>query len=519
MVAMKLSHPNIATVRAFEEDEGGNPFLVMDYVEGEGLDDILAEKGALGEEETLRILGPVAAALDYAHGKGVVHRDVKPGNVMVAKDGTPFVLDFGIAREVQETMTRVTGKLSSGTLLYMSPEQLHGRAPKAAQDVYSFAAMAYECLTGGPPFSRGQIEYQIDHDMPEELPGSVGATLRKGVMEGLTKEAGGRPGSCTGVLGKTQLSENSAEEVLLHHPKALEEHARIQSHEAELAREPVVDILTEKEVKPGRKELEELAPLGSETKAAKKRLAGWLWIVGLLLVVASVLVAVQCPKEKNKVLSKKLNPQSESPALASFAERYGLAMDVSSAPPSLSGNFRTRSERLAATADLYTSFPGIALDLTDDESLRGSVADSLFTLGQSNLTVAAVSNRVATLAGLADSPADLSAAIDALRADVPRLAEVDASAVEFRSPVALASAPATGVLGTSSSRRRGSRAASTNAPAPPFCGIRTTPYPCLVLQNGTRVFPGATLGDYVISSISADSVVLTNATNSLTWKP
>ena len=201
MVVMKLSHPNIATVRAFEEDEDGNPFLVMDYIEGEPLDDILAERGPLSAEETLRILGPVAAALDYAHSKGVVHRDVKPGNVMVRKDGTPYVLDFGIAREIQETMTRVTGKLSSGTLLYMSPEQLDGDAPKTAQDVYSFAAMAYECLTGHPPFCRGGIEDQIKNKMPEELPSSVDERLRKGVMAGLAKQAEGRPRSCVGVLG------------------------------------------------------------------------------------------------------------------------------------------------------------------------------------------------------------------------------------------------------------------------------------------------------------------------------
>ncbi len=201
MVAMKLAHPNIATVRAFEEDEGGNPFLVMDYIEGEGLDEILAERGPLGAEETLRLLGPVAAALDYAHSKGVVHRDVKPGNVIVAKDGTPFVLDFGIAREIQETLTRVTGKLSSGTLLYMSPEQLNGARPQATQDVYSFAAMAYECLAGEPPFCRGAIEDQIKNKTPEALPEDVGEALRAGIMAGLAKGPEGRPGSCAAVLG------------------------------------------------------------------------------------------------------------------------------------------------------------------------------------------------------------------------------------------------------------------------------------------------------------------------------
>ena len=195
LVSLKLSHPNIVTVRAFEE-EGGNPFLVMDYIDGQTLDDYLAEKGKLTEEETIRLLKPVAAALDYAHAQGVVHRDVKPGNVMIRKDGTPFVLDFGIAREIQETMTRVTGKLSSGTLLYMSPEQLRGAIPAPAQDVYSFAAMAYECLTGNPPFARGQVEYQIEHVEPAPL-GPQFIKCGPGVMAGLEKQPENRPASCS----------------------------------------------------------------------------------------------------------------------------------------------------------------------------------------------------------------------------------------------------------------------------------------------------------------------------------
>ena len=197
LLSLRLSHPNIATVRAFEE-ENGNPFLVMDYIEGQTLDDYLDEKGKLTEEETIRLLKPVAAALDYAHSQGVVHRDVKPGNIMIRKDGTPFVLDFGIAREIQETMTRVTGKLSSGTLMYMSPEQLNGAAPKPAQDVYSFAAMAYECLRGEPPFCRGQIEYQIIHNEPESF--ATASPFRDNVLHGLSKDPESRPQTCLKIL-------------------------------------------------------------------------------------------------------------------------------------------------------------------------------------------------------------------------------------------------------------------------------------------------------------------------------
>ena len=197
LLSLKLIHSNIAPIRSFEENNG-NPFLVEDYIRGKNLDACLAEWGTLSEEETIALLKPVAEAIDYAHSAKVVHRDIKPANIMIREDGTPFVFDFGIAREMQETMTKVTGKLSSGTLMYMSPEQLKGAAPAPSQDVYSFAAMAYECLCGHPPFHRGQIEYQIVNETPEPLP--FDSALSRKIMSALSKSPDERPDSCFSVL-------------------------------------------------------------------------------------------------------------------------------------------------------------------------------------------------------------------------------------------------------------------------------------------------------------------------------
>jgi len=209
LVAIKLTHPNIVTLRAFEENNG-NPFLVMDYIDGQTLDDYLAEKGKLSEDETIKLLKPIAAALDYAHGEGVVHRDVKPANIMIRKDGHPYILDFGIAREIQETMTRVTGKLSSGTLLYMSPEQLNGAIPTPSQDVYSLAAVIYECLKGEPPFPRGQIEYQILNTPPPPLQQEL--CLSSTVLSGLAKHPELRPPNCVELLVVRKVANDSRQQ-------------------------------------------------------------------------------------------------------------------------------------------------------------------------------------------------------------------------------------------------------------------------------------------------------------------
>lgn len=206
--------------------------------------------------------------------------------------------------------------------------------------------------------------------------------------------------------------------------------------------------------------------------------------------------------------------------LSALAARYGLAFTTNDARAALAGNFATRAERLAVTAAAYAAQPGVDLELSDDESLYTAAADTLALLAESGLRVAVATNRVLALAG---TTADLRRVLEALNADLPKLRAVDCAGVTVVPADGAASdaAAASAVAGKAGGTRRTvfSRAAAPGNPSLPVCGILTTPYPCLVLRNGTRVMAGAPLGDRVVARIDADSVTLTNAAGSVVWKP
>lgn len=146
----KLDHPNIVRLYSFER-EGHNVFLVLDYITGVTLRRMLTERGGpLPIEEATSIFRQVVAALHYAHSHGIVHRDVKPGNIMVRQDGHVFMSDFGIAR-VLENITMTT--MAVGTPAYMSPEQIIGRDISPRSDIYSLGVVLYEMVAGRRPFT------------------------------------------------------------------------------------------------------------------------------------------------------------------------------------------------------------------------------------------------------------------------------------------------------------------------------------------------------------------------------
>src|SRR4051794_8727693 len=170
--AASLNHPAIVAVYdTGEEDVYGNqPYIVMEYVEGRTLRDVLKVEGRLMPRRAMEIVADVCAALDFSHRNGIVHRDVKPGNVMITRTGAVKVMDFGIARAVADNAATVTQTAAViGTAQYLSPEQARGENVDARSDVYSTGCLLYELITGVPPFqgdSPVAVAYQHVRENP-----------------------------------------------------------------------------------------------------------------------------------------------------------------------------------------------------------------------------------------------------------------------------------------------------------------------------------------------------------------
>ena len=243
--AAKLNHPNIVTIHDVGHADGIY-YIVMEYLEGPSLTDLLRQQRALLSQQAAQIVAQVASALDYAHGQGFVHRDVKPGNILLGAGDVAKLTDFGIVKAAEGTRLTQTGTLL-GTPEYMSPEQAKGLEVDHRSDIYSLGVVAYEMLTGRVPFS-----------------GDTMAVLHAHVYE--QPDLRSLPAGVQGVLGK----------VLAKDPRQRYGSATAFAQALERAMAGV----------PGRK-----WPVGPPTQVVLPRpTPGWVWGLGAVAAVAIVML-------------------------------------------------------------------------------------------------------------------------------------------------------------------------------------------------------------------------------------
>jgi len=212
-----LSHPGIAAIYDYSDgsatDGGGGttPFIVMENVPGEPLSALLAREGALSEDHTLDVISQASLALQAAHDAGVIHRDVKPGNILLQPDGVVKITDFGISRATNSVPLTATGAIM-GTAFYLAPEQALGQPTTPASDVYSLGVVAYECLTGARPFpgdTPASVALAQVRDQPPPMGDGVRAAVASLVMRTLAKDPADRPESA-GALAREALEVRAA---------------------------------------------------------------------------------------------------------------------------------------------------------------------------------------------------------------------------------------------------------------------------------------------------------------------
>ena len=194
--AALVNHEGIANVYDYGEEDG-SAFLVMELVPGEALSALIERDRALPVDRVLDIVAQTAAALHAAHSAGLVHRDIKPGNLLITPDGRVKITDFGIARIADQVPLTATGQVM-GTVQYLSPEQASGKPASPATDVYSLGIVAYEALAGKRPFT-GESQVAIAmaqiNDTAPELPPSIPEPVRNLVFACIAKQPKDRPAS------------------------------------------------------------------------------------------------------------------------------------------------------------------------------------------------------------------------------------------------------------------------------------------------------------------------------------
>jgi serine/threonine-protein kinase len=194
LAAAKLIHPNIVQVFDSGRDEhSGRYYIVMEYVEGQSVADILRERKRLPVAEAVEIAAQACNGLEYAHRRGVIHRDVKPGNLIISTDDVVKLADFGIAKAAEDSRITQIGSVL-GTAAYLSPERTRGEEAAESADVYSLGVVLYQMLTGKVPYETGSLtelalrQQEGEPDPPSTLNPEVGSALDRAIAQSLASD-------------------------------------------------------------------------------------------------------------------------------------------------------------------------------------------------------------------------------------------------------------------------------------------------------------------------------------------
>ena len=212
-MAAALSHPNLVAVYDVGADDG-LPYIVMEYVEGETLAELMARTVPVSPDQAVEFLVQVCAGLEHAHAAGLVHRDIKPQNLLVRTDGVVKVADFGIARTLQGTQLTQVGTVL-GTAAYLAPEQAAGEQVTPAADIYSLGAVAYELLTGRTPYEFESLaDLAIEQLKPPPSIPKAPPRLEQAVMRALAFKPENRPDSAAAFARELAQRDTAVTEVM-----------------------------------------------------------------------------------------------------------------------------------------------------------------------------------------------------------------------------------------------------------------------------------------------------------------
>ena len=209
-VARRVVHPHVVpVVEAGEVD--GLPYLVQVFIDGGTLEARIKRDGPLPIGETVRICTAVASGLDAMHNEGLIHRDVKPANILLDDTGTPFIADFGLAKDRDASVLTKAGQ-ALGSMDYMAPEQIRGQEVSNQADVYSLGCVMFECLSGKPPFAHCEgmriLWAHLQEEPPDPLAArdDVPADVSWALQQGLRKEPEERPPTATAYASMVRIA-------------------------------------------------------------------------------------------------------------------------------------------------------------------------------------------------------------------------------------------------------------------------------------------------------------------------